>query len=62
MIIRDSADFGLGPQSHPWWVDHPLGCTLRLANGVLRHLLAYRVLGNHEAVYDAAPAPQTAAT
>jgi hypothetical protein len=59
IIIRDSADFGPGPYSHPWWLDHPLGCTLRLAGGVLRHLLAYRVLGNHEAVYDAAPAPQT---
>jgi hypothetical protein len=59
IIIRDSTDFGPGPYSHPWWVDHPIGCTLRLADGGLRHLLTYRVLGNHEAIYNAAPAPQT---
>jgi len=59
IIIRDSSDFGPGPYSHPWWVDHPIGCTLRLADGNLHHLLAYRVLGNHEAVYNASPAPQT---
>lgn len=58
-IIRDSTDFGPGPYSHPWWVDHPIGCTLRLADGGLRHLLTYRVLGNHEAISNAPPAPQT---
>jgi hypothetical protein len=59
IIIRDSADFGPGPFSHPWWIDHPTGCTLRLADGRLRHLLAYRVLGNHEAISNAPPADQT---
>lgn len=59
VIIRDSADFGPGPYSHPWWVDHPIGYTVRLADGKLHHVLAYRVLGNHEAIYDAPPAPQT---
>ncbi len=57
MIIRDSADFGPGPQSHPWWLDHPLGCTLRLAAGVLRHLLAYRVLGKPRGRLRRAPGP-----
>jgi predicted amidohydrolase len=59
IVIRDSADFGPGPYSHPWWVDHPIGYTVRLADGKLHHVLAYRVLGNHEAIYDAPPAPQT---
>ena len=60
IVVRDgSADFGLGPRSHGWWVDHPSGYTVRLADGELRHLLVYRVLGNHEAIYNARPAPQT---
>jgi hypothetical protein len=59
LTIRDaSEEFGPPPTGPVWFMDHPTGQTLRLADGQWHHVLVYRLMdrGEHSG---AAPAPQT---
>lgn len=60
IIVRDGpAEFGPAPHGTPWRMDHPFGCTVRLADGEWRHLLGYRVLEDAEMRTNAGPTPFT---
>jgi len=59
-IVRD-ASTGFGPPTNGtvWRVDHPIGHTLRLADGNWRHILTYRGLEDAEMRTDAGATPMT---
>lgn len=60
VTVRDGdADFGAAPHGSVWWCDHPLGRTVRLADGRWRHLLTYRVLERDETIEGFPPTPHT---
>jgi hypothetical protein len=45
MMARDCvADFGSAPEGTTWFADHPVGTTVRLADGRWHHLLGFRVM------------------
>ena len=51
-------EFGPPPVGPVWFMDHPNGQTVQLADGAWRHLLAYRIMDRGEHA-GADPAPQT---
>ena len=60
ITVRDGRiDFGPPPHGSIWWVDHPVGRNVRLADGQWHHLLTYRVLEENENLHGA---PLTACT
>ena len=60
LVARDCvADFGPAPAGSIWRADHPVGLTVRLADGQWHHVLCYRVLDREECVGDAALTPRT---
>jgi hypothetical protein len=60
MLVRDgTADLGPPPNGSVWRLDHPSGCTVRLADGRWRHVLAYRVLEDAEMRTNAGATPMT---
>ena len=52
-------EFGPAPAGSIWRADHPVGLTVRLADGQWHHVLCYRVLDREECVGDAALTPRT---
>ncbi len=60
IVARDCpAEFGPAPAGSIWRADHPVGLTVRLADGLWRHVLCYRVLDRDECVSDAMVTPRT---
>lgn len=60
VLARDcNSDFGVPPFGSIWRADHPVGMTIRLADGQWHHILPYRVLEQSECTSDA---PVTAYT
>ena len=60
IVARDCpAEFGPAPAGSIWRADHPVGVTVRLADGRWRHVLCYRVLDRDECVSDAVLTPRT---
>jgi len=60
LVARDcAADFGPAPAGSIWRADHPVGLTVRLADGQWRHVFCYRVLDRDECVSDAAATSRT---
>ena len=60
VLARDcNADFGKPPFGSIWRADHPVGMTVRLADGLWHHVLAYRVLEQSECTSDAPATPFT---
>jgi hypothetical protein len=60
IVARDCpAEFGPAPAGSIWRADHPVGLTVRLADGQWRHVLCYRVLDRDECVSDAVLTPRT---
>ncbi len=53
------AEFGPAPAGSIWRADHPVGLTVRLADGRWRHVFCYRVLDRDECVGDAVVTPRT---
>lgn len=59
ITVRNALEqFGPPPSGKVWFMDHPMSGTVRLADGVWRHLLAYRIMdrGEHSGF---PPAPET---
>lgn len=60
IVARDClAEFGPAPAESIWRADHPVGVTVRLADGRWHHVLCYRVLDRDECVGDAVLTPRT---
>lgn len=60
IVVRDATvDFGPPPHGTKWRVDHPVGTTVRLADGRWHHVLVYRGLEDAEMRTDAAATPFT---
>lgn len=61
ILVRDGpTEFGPAPTPNSTWrLDHPVGTNLRLADGVWRHILAYRVLDDAEMYTTAGPSDRT---
>ena len=60
VLVRDGpGEWGPTPNGSVWRMDHPLGQTLRLADGQWRHLLCYRVLDDAEMRTDAGATDRT---
>jgi len=60
IVARDCpAEFGPAPAGSIWRADHPVGLTVRLADGQWRHVFCYRVLDRDECVGDAMVTPRT---
>ena len=51
--------FGESPSGRGWYIDHPNGQTVRLADGRWRHILVYRVADRGEVSYGTDPVPVT---
>ena len=60
IMARDcAADFGPALPGSIWIADHPVGLTVRLADGRWRHVFCYRVLDRDEVARDAPTTPYT---
>lgn len=60
IVARDcNADFGRPPHRSFWWADHPVGNTVRLADGRWHYLLTYRVLEQNENLKGKRATPHT---
>ncbi|MFH1006835.1 MAG: sialidase family protein [Candidatus Latescibacterota bacterium] len=60
IVARDCPrEFGPAPNGSIWRADHPVGLTVRLADGQWHHMLCYRVLDREECVGDAMLTPHT---
>lgn len=60
IVIRDcNASFGAPPGGSVWYADHPVGCTVRLADGAWRHIVGYRCLEQNENQGDQPPTHAT---
>jgi hypothetical protein len=61
ILIRDGpTEFGPPPTPNSTWrLDHPIGTNIRLADGVWRHVLAYRGLDDAEMYTTAGPSDRT---
>ncbi|MCK4591414.1 MAG: hypothetical protein KAT86_06640 [Candidatus Latescibacteria bacterium] len=60
IVARDCpAEFGPAPAGSIWRADHPVGLTVRLADGQWHHVFCYRVLDRDECVSDAVVTPCT---
>jgi len=55
-LLDGNARFGLPPQGLPWYIDHPIGAIVRLADERLHSLLSFRVAAAAEIASDASPA------
>lgn len=60
-LLDANVQFGLPPKGLPWYIDHPIGTVLRLADERLHSLLSFRVVASAEVAADAYPTPQTGA-
>ena len=59
ITVRNAlAEFGPPPVGPVWFMDHPNGQTVQLADGAWHHLLGYRIMDRGEHA-GAPPAPQT---
>ena len=56
-MVFDAAALPSRPSDLSWWVDHPTGATIRLADGQWRHILAFRVISEAEVRGHASSAP-----
>ncbi|MFH1006834.1 MAG: sialidase family protein [Candidatus Latescibacterota bacterium] len=60
IVARDCVeDFGLALPGSIWIADHPVGLTVRLADGQWHHVFCYRVLDRDEVAQDAPTTPCT---
>ena len=60
ILVRDGeTDFGQEPRGDFWCIDHPIGLTVRPADGQWHHVLSYRVLGGYETAAQSALTPRT---
>ncbi|MCE9591106.1 MAG: hypothetical protein K8S99_11340 [Planctomycetes bacterium] len=58
-VLDAVARFGKSPSNLTWYIDHPIGAVLTLADGLKHALLAFRVCDGGEVVRDAKPTEHT---
>ncbi len=62
IIVRDCrAEWGPPPGGSQWRIDHPVGATVKLADGQWHHILGARVVEYAELTHATDPTPQTGA-
>jgi hypothetical protein len=60
ILVCDSrGEFGPSLSGQGWFVDHPIGATVRLGDGAWRHILTYRVADRGEVTLGTGPAHTT---